>query len=175
MAAELKPLILAGSRSTRMGSPKHLLKCPDGTPLYQRQIRLLRNACPTATTIYISLAKDSEKDPDLRGAGRHKLQIIYDLDANETDQSLGPAQGLLTAHQHDLTATWLVLAVDYPLVSTDMLGQLQDAYQSPVTCFRNADGYCEPLIGIWPPEALRRLGQNIRHVTGPGPRPSLNI
>jgi molybdopterin-guanine dinucleotide biosynthesis protein A len=35
-------------------------------------------------------------------------------------------------------------------------------FKAPVTCFVNASGFVEPLIGIWCPEALERLGENVR-------------
>ncbi|TFA99561.1 hypothetical protein CCMA1212_008576 [Trichoderma ghanense] len=170
MAIKLKPLILAGGRSTRMGSPKHLLQFPDGTPLYQHQINLLRQAFPSVTTIYISLAKDSPLDTWLRNAKDLNVEIIYDTQPNHDEaQSAGPAQGLLSAHEFDPAATWLVLAVDYPLLTVDLLQQLQDSYQPPVTCFRNGEGYCEPLLGIWSPEALRLLQDNVQQGRSSGP------
>ncbi|KAL7807170.1 bifunctional molybdenum cofactor biosynthesis protein [Trichoderma aethiopicum] len=170
MALELKPLILAGGRSTRMGSPKHLLQFPDGTPLYQHQVKLLRQAFPSVKTVYMSLAKDSQLDPYLQNANDHNVKIIYDTQDNlDETQSGGPAQGLLAAHELDPEATWLVLAVDYPLLTVDLLQQLQDAYQPPVTCFRNEEGYCEPLLGIWSPEALRLLQDNVRQGRSSGP------
>ncbi|KAK6215198.1 molybdenum cofactor biosynthesis protein C [Colletotrichum tabaci] len=58
----MRPLLLAGGKSTRMGTPKHLLRMPDGTPLYQRQLQLLRVIFPEPHTIYISLAQESETD-----------------------------------------------------------------------------------------------------------------
>ncbi|OIW30039.1 nucleotide-diphospho-sugar transferase [Coniochaeta ligniaria NRRL 30616] len=157
MAPGIKPLVLAGGRSTRMGTPKHLLELPDGTPLYQHQINTLRQACPSAVTVYISLAKDSPLDALLASPPDPGLQIILDEETNDTARSGGPSQGLLSAFASDPTATWLVLAVDYPLMTTRALAQLRDAYEPPVTCFRNDQGFCEPLVGIWGPEALRLL------------------
>lgn len=160
MAPTFTPLILAGGKSTRMGSPKHLLQLPDGTPLYQHQINILRQACPDAQTIYISVAPDSPLDAFLQNPpGDAGIELIHDSDTNTTttNQSGGPAQGLLAAFARDPEATWLVLAVDYPLVRAQTLVRLQAAYEAPVTCFRNESGFCEPLVGIWGPEALRRL------------------
>ena len=159
----LRPLILAGGKSVRMGSPKHLLQLPDGTPLYKHHIDLLRQACPDSATVYISLAKDSVLDDVLRDAAADvssspPVKVIHDVhDSNAPSESGGPAQGLLSAFRFDPTATWLVVAVDYPLLALDALHQLCEAYQPPVTCFRNAEGFCEPLVGIWSPEALALL------------------
>lgn len=161
----ISPLILAGGKSNRMRFPKHLLKLPDGTPLYKHQINLLRQVCPESPAVYISLAKDSSLDDFLQEASANTAEggvtIIYDLESNNTSESAGPAQGLLSAFKFNPTTTWLVVAVDYPLLTTDTLQQLREAYEPPVTCFRNTEGFCEPLVGTWSPEALRRLADNV--------------
>ncbi|KAK4201325.1 nucleotide-diphospho-sugar transferase [Triangularia verruculosa] len=174
MALTIKPLVLAGGRSVRMGSPKHLLELPDGKPLYQHQIDVLRQACPEAQTVYISLAKDSPLDGFLREAATDissepPVVIIRDLQDNDTPESGGPSQGLLSAFNFDPTATWFVVAVDYPLLRVGLLRKLRDAYQPPVACFRNADGFCEPLVAIWSPEALGRLAEAAAKGKIPGP------
>lgn len=199
------PLILAGGKSTRMKSPKHLLTMPDGRPIYQHQIDLLARACPDAPSIYLSLAQDSELDSYLRtlptitttttaspaapsppshgntntnananaDANAHThtpsspkgerkpptIHIITDPAPNQPSpsESTGPAAGLLAAHRALPAATWLVVACDYPFLTPAVLRRLCDAYRPPVTCFRNADGFCEPLVGVWSPEALGRL------------------
>ncbi|KAF9769708.1 hypothetical protein IL306_012838 [Fusarium sp. DS 682] len=152
-----------------MGSPKHLLTLPDGRHLYQHQIDILRKACPETETIYISLAQDSEMDELLTDAskvsfettpGENSIQIILDLESSQGDESKGPAAGLLAAYESDPEATWLVVACDYPCITAEALLDLQSRYRPPVTCFRNQEGYCEPLLGIWSPEAIAHLKEN---------------
>ncbi|KAK4148472.1 bifunctional molybdenum cofactor biosynthesis [Chaetomidium leptoderma] len=177
----LTPLIFAGGKSTRMQSPKHLLQLPDGRPLYQHQIDLLARTLPTTPVIYISLAQDSELDDYLQSLAstttsknptshattnleaKPKVKVIHDLTPNQSpeSESAGPAAGLLAAHNAQPDTTWLVIACDYPLLTTTALQQLCRAYHPPVTCFRNRDGYCEPLVGIWSPEALGRLAERV--------------
>ena len=170
MTIALKPLVLAGGKSTRMKAPKHLLRYPDGTPLYQHQVSILQEACPEANTIHISLAQDSPLDDLLQSSPEPSaLNIIRDLDANATQESAGPAQGLLSAYKSDPTATWLVVAVDYPLMTAEAVRKLRDAYETPVTCFQNEDGFCEPLVGIWNPDALQRLLENVENGRGSSP------
>ncbi|KAK4243680.1 bifunctional molybdenum cofactor biosynthesis [Corynascus novoguineensis] len=180
------PLILAGGRSSRMGSPKHLLSTPDGRPLYQHQIDLLPQVCPYAPTIYISLAQDSQLDdylrtlpsvtdaspdpdpvlcktPHIRKVTPPAITIIHDLDANTSSvTSAGPAAGLLAAHRADPARTWLVIACDYPLLTQRALERLCAKYRPPVTCFRNADGFCEPLLGVWGPDGLAELERRVK-------------
>ncbi|RFN43315.1 bifunctional molybdenum cofactor biosynthesis protein [Fusarium flagelliforme] len=152
-----------------MGSPKHLLPMPDGRPLYQHQIDLLHRSCLEAETIYISLAQDSELDDFLRQPSQQprritpegpKVEIIIDKETSQSEESKGPASGILAAFQHDPEATWLVVACDYPCITTSALDQLKSEYKEPVTCFKNLEGFCEPLLGIWSPEAIRHLKRN---------------
>ena len=172
----VKPLLLAGGKSAKMKFPKHLLEMPDGRPLYQHQIDLLSRACPEAPSIYISLAEDSETDPFLQDVAKPDLltqeappvAIIYDSESSGDAQSSGPAAGLLAAFKAHPQVTWLVIACDYPLLDVETLRQLRSAYKPPVACFRNQDGFCEPLLGIWSPEALSRLAENAKKgISGP--------
>ncbi|KAF5594790.1 bifunctional molybdenum cofactor biosynthesis [Fusarium pseudoanthophilum] len=167
----MKPLILAGGKSTRMGSPKHLLPMPNGHPLYQHQIEVLRKACPETETVYISLAQDSEMDELLQNAskvsyevtpGENSIEIILDLESSQGHESNGPATGLIAAYESDPEATWLVVACDYPSITADALQDLQSRYKAPVTCFCNKEGFCEPLLGIWSPEAISHLKENCK-------------
>lgn len=167
------PLILAGGKSTRMNSPKHLLHMPDGRPLYQHQVDVLARACPQSPVIYMSLAQDSQLDnflqdcaavgPSEKGASPAaagpELRVIFDQDANQTAASAGPAAGLLAAFASDPRATWLTVPCDSPFINAGLLSWLHREYEPPVTCYRNDEGFCEPLIGIWSPEALVRLAQ----------------
>lgn len=143
-----------------MKSPKHLLPFHNNQPVYIHLIQILREACPDAE-IYMSL-HDTTQEQQLARDGNTDLNIFFD-----TGDS-GPADGLLAAHQAHPGAHWLVLACDYPLVSAQDLKQLRDAYEAPVTCFLNAEGWLEPLIGLWSPQALSKLKENVqRGITGP--------
>jgi molybdenum cofactor guanylyltransferase len=174
-ATGLQPLLLLGGRSTRMGQPKHLLQLPNGTRLYERQLDLLCTALPDATTIHISLAPDSALDDKLLASSYtqktegaitspprpRKLQLIYDTETSLSSKSSGPAAGLIAAYAFAPTATWLVLACDYPIMTPTILTELQNAYEPPLTCFHNAAGFNEALVGIWSAAALSRLARNV--------------
>ncbi|RYP57938.1 hypothetical protein DL770_010543 [Monosporascus sp. CRB-9-2] len=179
-SATICPLILAGGKSTRMGSPKHLLKLPNGKPLYQHQVDVLRAVLP-GSKVYISLAQESPLDEALQSARRDSekskapngpedggLEVIFDSNVNSSAESNGPAEGLLSAYNACPDATWLVVACDYPYITSSMLQHLIGSYNPPVTCFRNSEGFCEPLLGIWSPAALERLAENVaRGKSGP--------
>jgi molybdopterin-guanine dinucleotide biosynthesis protein A len=164
----LKVLLLAGGHSSRMGSPKHLLSLAD-EPLYLHLIRILHEALSHIETLFISLADGSIVDDSIRKGIVHlakagpattitmRLNIISD----DTDQDIGPAAGLLAAYRTDPTATWLIVACDYPILCAAAVRQLVDDYEPPVTCFKNAEGFSEPLLAIWSPYALEQLRINV--------------
>ncbi|KAH7018596.1 MobA-like NTP transferase domain-containing protein [Microdochium trichocladiopsis] len=168
-------VVLAGGRSTRMGLPKHLLKLPDGCPLYKFHFELIQEACPTISRIYISLASDSHMDEELRNtvcnphitsAAGLEFGVLWDEespldDQKEVKESGGPAKGLLAAWRLRPRETWLVVACDYPRLTADAIQYLFTVYVPPVTYFRNSAYFSEPLISIWSPQALERLARNV--------------
>lgn len=172
----LSILILAGGRSSRMGAPKHLLPFSD-KPLYLRLIQILHEALPGTEKIYLSVADRSILDEPLRNgvisfssasSGSTSTSIKLETILDDKEQDIGPAAGLLSAHHFDSTATWLVIACDYPLLQVAAVHQLIESYEAPVTCFQNANGFSEPLLGIWSPQSLQSLEENVmRSRTGP--------
>ncbi|KAF9876884.1 molybdopterin-guanine dinucleotide biosynthesis protein a [Colletotrichum karsti] len=153
---------------------------PDGTPLYQRQLRLLRAVFPEPHTIYISLAPGSETDDYLESLlavesdptpenesengdlKEPKVRILRDRHPPRSRYSAGPAAGLLSAYRYDPWATWVVVNCDYPLLPPDAIYHLMVKRDSvPVTCYRSTDGDCEPLLAIWAPPAMARLAERV--------------
>lgn len=184
--SSIKPLLLAGGQSTRMGRRKELLYLPDGTPLFVHLISLLYKALPESDCVYLSLRnrgslqdlfqpemvhKESEDQLIIDSIhGKVSVQVLYDEDipGYHTHGEIGPASGMLSAHEHDPKSSWLVVACDYPLLSVSAIDQLRQRPAGAVTCFRNKDGFNEPLLGIWSPEALERLRTNVQEgITGP--------
>lgn len=182
----IKPLLLAGGQSTRMGRRKELLRLPDGTPMFVHIISLLCEALPESDCVYLSLRNRSALQdlfqPEMvhRASedlliidsvhGKVSVQVLYDEDVPgyHTHGEIGPASGLLSAYKHDPKSSWLVVACDYPLLSVTAIDQLRQRSAGAVACFRNKDGYSEPLLGIWSPVALERLQRNVQEgITGP--------
>jgi molybdopterin-guanine dinucleotide biosynthesis protein A len=164
----LKVMILAGGHSSRMGSPKHLLPLPHG-PLYLYLIHILHEALPNVATVHMSLADRSTTDetlrngkfdvPDVHGS---QTTVAIETVTDSITQDIGPAAGLLAAHERDPAATWLVVACDFPLLRAEAVRQLIQYYEEPATCFRNEEGFTEPLLGIWGPRALEELKENVK-------------
>jgi molybdopterin-guanine dinucleotide biosynthesis protein A len=166
--SNLKTLLLAGGQSSRMGTPKHMLPLPStGQPLYQHLIRIIHASAPNTQTIYISIAATSSQDSALQSGvysfptGTREQNIGLVKIADDSTEEIGPAAGLLAAHRHDPDANWLVVACDFPLLEAGALQQLREAFEPPVTCFVNGEGFAEPLLAIWTPDALRKLAENV--------------
>lgn len=172
----LKPLLLIGGASSRMGTRKELLPFPDGRTALEHAIETLHHSVPSAKTIFISLHSRSQVSgiqailDALRT--RREMHVAEEDDHHDIfpavellfdgqEEEIGPAAGLLSAHAVDASTKWLVLGCDYPLLPPPALQQLILEYQDPVTCFENEDGFSEPLIAIWSPEALLGLKKNV--------------
>ncbi len=178
--SSLKPLLLTGGRSSRMGCPKHLLPF-HARPLYLHILHLLQNFCSPTSKIYVSVnSQEQAASFNIPESWRDRVTFLYDYrnyidfcpynaaKADLDDNGIGPAAGLLAAYQNDPSAHWLVVACDYPLLTHDALRQLYDAYQEPITCFVNEQGWSEPLLSIRGPTALSKLEHNVREgSTGP--------
>lgn len=167
---DIRPLLIAGGLSSRMGTAKHLLPCIDGRPLYQHTLEHLHGACPSVETLYMSLRDESQLPSlalDNLILASARIQPLYDSASDishagsSSTVSAGPAAGLLAAYAFSPTTTWVVAGCDYPLLTTSALQQLIQEYAPPVTCFSNAEGWCEPLLAIWSPVALKHLKDNV--------------
>lgn len=165
----LNCLLLAGGQSSRMGTPKHLLALANGQPVFAYLLERLHEACPQSD-LYISVHSHEQAAvlPPVLGL---RYRVLCDSSGDTGDVSgyyIGPAAGLLAAYEEDAHCHWMVLACDYPLMTSSDLKLLVELYEEPVTCFQNADGFLEPLVAIWSPNALQALASNVEvGKTGP--------
>lgn len=162
----IEALILCGGQSSRMGQPKHSLIFPDARSIVSHLIERIRSAVSEISTVHISLR---DEDQSFQKLDDDQIQFIYDSDNYSVQRlDVGPASGLLAAHHQDPTVHWLVIACDYPLLQVDDLRHMIESYESPLTCFENADGFPEPLLAIWSPTALQALEKNVQAgIAGP--------
>lgn len=132
-------LILAGGRSTRMGSDKALAELGSKT-LLQRAVDFWQRAMPDAK-IYLSVGQ-----PDHFTTIPEGVTPIYDLQPD-----CGPMGGLHAAFHQTGETLFLVSAVDMPLLSTDALDLLQKKrFHGEDICVFTRDGNRpEPLFGFY--------------------------
>lgn len=156
------------------------LACPDAPTIYislaqdsplDDYLRTLPTITATTTTDHPSPIETQTQPPNLNPTQENtttkkKIIIIPDLAPNPTPTSAGPAAGLLAAHHVLPDATFLVVACDHPFLTVSVLQRLCRSYQPPVTCFRNAAGFCEPLVAVWGPPALGRLREMVEDSEG---------
>jgi molybdopterin-guanine dinucleotide biosynthesis protein A len=165
-------LLVLGGQSTRMGKDKAFLDFPvdkeTTQPLYLHLVNLLHQACPAG--VYIS-HNASQTETLHQGWLPPRTTLVQDDEKVTSADIGGPAAGLLSAHFAKRDATFLVLAVDFPLVTLETLTDLASRYTPPVTCYLHAsDSHPEPLLSVWGPEALEELRENAmgeKKKTGP--------
>ncbi|KFY44669.1 hypothetical protein V494_01374 [Pseudogymnoascus sp. VKM F-4513 (FW-928)] len=163
---KIKPLLLIGGQSLRMGTRKELLTLPNGRLALECALETLWCTIPNAPSVYLSLHDESQLDAVwLARQEREQSQSLPFATVpifDNQDHDIGPAAGLLAAHAMFPATSFLVLGCDYPLITPEALKQLMFQYVHPVTCFSNDEGFSEPLIAIWAPEALEKLKENVK-------------
>lgn len=156
--APLHGLVLAGGRSTRMGTDKAALVHPDGRPLARRTLDLLEEA--GCGTIVLSLRHDQELPPGIPECPN--VRVVRD----PAGGSEGPLAGILAAMRSAPEADWLVLACDLPRLDVETLEHLV-ASRNPGKMFLSYrsefDGLPEPLCAFYAAGALPILEQAQAH------------
>lgn len=150
-SSPIRGLILAGGRSSRMGSDKARLVHPDGRTLAVRcRDLLLASGCDGVS---VSLRHDQAIPPGLEAT-----EIVRDPEG----ATAGPMSGILSAMRSRPDADWLVVACDLPrldvgslqhLISSRRPGEHFLAYRS------ESDGLPEPLCTLYARESLPILEQ----------------
>jgi molybdopterin-guanine dinucleotide biosynthesis protein A len=147
-------LVLAGGRSTRMGTDKAALVHPDGRTLARRTVDLLDEA--GCECVVLSLRHDQEIPPGL--ADHSQVVIARDPEGS----SEGPLAGMLAAMSLRPDADWLVLACDLPRLDVETLAHLISS-KLPEELFLSYrsefDGLPEPLCALYAAGALRIIEQ----------------
>jgi molybdopterin-guanine dinucleotide biosynthesis protein A len=143
MGWSLAAALLAGGRSTRMGSDKALLSIEfEGKSclLWEKQLQLLTDAAP-GELLFSGPARPG-LPPDLK--------VLRDQ-----WEPAGPLGGIATCLQSMRAEFLLVLAVDLPFMNKACLAELiRSALLRQSGIVPVLDGYFEPLVAIYPKRAL---------------------
>ncbi len=141
-------LILAGGRSTRMGTDKSHLSF-HRQPQWHYLVELLKPFCKH---VFISCRKTQAED--------FSAQSLL-IDSYE----IGPLGGILTAFEYNAHESWLVAACDMPFVDHETIKFLvknRNAQQT-ATAFQNpATRLPEPLISLWEPSIYKSLTESFQ-------------
>ncbi|QDV10353.1 Molybdenum cofactor guanylyltransferase [Rosistilla oblonga] len=139
--------ILAGGRSSRMGSSKAMLPMPTGTTLLEHV-----DACltPYCRSIVVSVAPSQQLTTS--------LPTVPDTGASQ-----GPASGIASvlqlANQQGFAAA-MIVSVDLPALTSTDLAPLITAWEADPDriAAATADGqFSEPLVAIYPATYLEQL------------------
>ena len=112
--------------------------------------------------VYVSVRPDQTDDPL-----RREYPLIPDRQAD-----LGPAGGMLAAHDEFPDHAWLVTACDLPMLSRDILARLLNSRDTgfAATVFQGQGRRpLEPLCAIYEPATLARLKQRVDAGKSPSP------
>jgi molybdenum cofactor guanylyltransferase len=154
MKKSIYGLVLAGGRSSRMGSDKAVLIHPDGRTLARRCYDLLNEAGCEA--VMISLREDQEIPAGFEDV--RNLEIVRD----PAGESLGPIAGIVSSMELQPDANWLVVACDLPRLDLATLSHLiasQQAGEAFLAYRSEFDGLPEPLCTLYSQAALKILKQ----------------
>nr|WP_299068043.1 NTP transferase domain-containing protein [uncultured Allomuricauda sp.] len=136
-------LVLAGGKSTRMGSDKGLIKY-HSIPQQEYLYKLLEHLCDK---VFLGI-----RDEQRLGLNKGFNVIV---DQNEYR---GPFNGILSAHKNYPKVAWLVLACDLPLIDLQALKNLtvkRNPSKLATSYATRETNLPEPLITIWEPEGLK--------------------
>jgi molybdopterin-guanine dinucleotide biosynthesis protein A len=144
---KINGLVLAGGKSTRMGTDKTVMQWHGKEQRYY-MADVLNEFCED---VYISCREEQASKLD------EHYKALPDVFTN-----MGPYGGILTALQLQPERAWLVVASDLPLLDTDTISFLvahRDASKMATAFISPHDGLPEPLIAIWEPRSFDVLMQ----------------
>ncbi|MCM8569261.1 NTP transferase domain-containing protein [Gramella jeungdoensis] len=142
METKLYGLVLAGGKSSRMGTDKGILKY-HGKPQRDHLYEMLQEVCDE---VFLSVRSDQEDEiPE-------KFRTIADM-----NEVRGPQNGMQSAHKTHPEAAWLIVATDLPLLNKDALLKLivEREKEKVATAYAvSGSDLPEPLCAIWEPRSF---------------------
>lgn len=141
---DITGIVLAGGKSSRMGTDKSLLSWK-GITLVERAVELLRPLC---SQVIIS-----------------SNNLVYDFTGCETWPDELPQQapiiGIYSCLKRSATEVNIILSCDMPYVSADLLVYLLGYSGKHAVVVPVHDGFAEPLCGIYKQSILPDLEKQI--------------
>ncbi|MDO6491660.1 MAG: NTP transferase domain-containing protein [Cellulophaga sp.] len=154
---QLYGLVLAGGKSTRMGTDKGAITYHN-IPQRDYVYNLLDQVCDAT---FYSIREDQQ------------TEFTNDNVIVDKNDFKGPYNGLLSAYKHNKNVAWLVVACDLPLLNIAALEQLKQERDNTklATAFATTESKLpEPLCAIWEPNALKTSVDYLNEGNGSCPR-----
>lgn len=142
--ANISGFILAGGKSSRMGTDKALLLVQD-EPLLKRMIRLIGPFCETIAI--------SGQNADYSDFNTEMVPDLY--------TGYGPISGIVSSLKHSLTDWNLLVSVDVPFLNNELIQYLISQIGQYDCIVPKHDGGIEPLIGLYNKQILPVLDEMI--------------
>ncbi len=134
-------LVILGGRSTRMGEDKSEISY-HGIPQREYVAALLNRF---TEAVFIACRQDQV------GQIETSFPLLPDI-----HEGIGPMAAIIAAQKYKPQAAWLAIAVDFPLIDEDTIGQLlknRDISEAATTFINPVTGSPEPLMTLWEPAA----------------------
>jgi len=141
-------VVLTGGQSRRMGSPKALLRLPNGQTFLEHALALLSSLTETQIV--------AGGEPEIIGQAAFPHLHINDLHPDE-----GPLAGIEGALATRLGSGYLIIASDQPKLSVELLQRLLNGNADRIHAFES-DGIIIPLPIYVPQSALASLTNVLR-------------
>lgn len=141
MYSDITGVILAGGKSSRMGTNKSFLKLGTQT-IIEHIVNLMKSIF--SEVIIITNTTDEYEFLNLP-----MFEDIY--------KWKGPLAGIHSALTHSRTEKIFVLSCDVPLMSKEMIKYIVDYKSDKPIIFCEAAGYHQPLVGIYSKEILKEI------------------
>ena len=142
--------ILAGGKSSRMGSAKQELVLPDGRTILDRLVSTLLEICPSV--IIVGESGGNEEPSSSR------VTRLADL-----HPGFGPLSGMEALFASGADQGYVVTACDQPLLTASLLGRLFVGDPSRAHLFRASDpGSFYPFPGYYPASMLPLVSQSLK-------------
>lgn len=140
---KMNGLILAGGKSSRMGSDKAKINYHG-----QQQVEYIYDKLnQKCSDVFVSVRADQAID--------YSIPVIEDSFHN-----FGPLGGILSAFKYNPNCAWITIATDLPFVSDSSIDELikQRDKSKIATCFITSKSeFPDPLFTIWEPKAYHSL------------------
>ena len=137
--------VLAGGKSSRMGSDKSLLQF-DGTPLVSRAVTTMREVFKDV--VVISDKRDEYAFLD--------VPVLPDI-----KKECGPLGGIHAAFVHTGADSLFVLACDMPFVSSELIRYVVNAGSGAKAAVPKMNGRLQPLCGLYSRRSLPIIEQSL--------------
>lgn len=146
MYSDITGVILSGGKSSRMGTNKALLKLGN-TTVIERAVNLITPLFPK-----IFLSTNSPEEYSF-------LQLPF---LQDEQKGIGPVAGIYAGLKHAETEKVFIISCDIPLMTRDVIEFLCEYNSSSPILISTADGFIQPLCGLYNRSLLPALTAFIR-------------